>query len=104
MYLQSNGATVNLSEDPNRDEFRRDRGIPDSVAGCHTAVVSGYAIEGHVPAEAIQQLFQERPSAAGLAVPGMPADAPGMGGDAATWSSQAVVLVARDGRVTPYSY
>ena len=104
MYLQSNGAVVKMSDDPNRADFRAARGIPDSAAGCHTAVVDEYALEGHVPAGAIQRLIAERPSAAGLAVPGMPADAPGMGGNATTWASQAVVLVGHDASLTPYSY
>jgi hypothetical protein len=53
-------------------------GVPDDLASCHTAVIDGYAIEGHVPAEAIKQLLVERPKAIGLAVPGMPSGAPGM--------------------------
>ena len=57
---------------------RRRRGIPDALGGCHTAVVEGYAIEGHVPAREIRRLLSERPKAKGLAVPGMPAGSPGM--------------------------
>ena len=53
-------------------------GIPDALGGCHTGVVEGYAIEGHVPAREIKRLLAERPVAAGLAVPGMPAGSPGM--------------------------
>lgn len=79
-------------------------GIPDSAQSCHTAVIDGYAIEGHVPAEAIRQLMTERPDAAGLALPGMPVDSPGMGGDAASWAAQPVVLVNRDGSLTTFPY
>jgi hypothetical protein len=57
---------------------RRQHGIPDRLGGCHTAVVEGYAIEGHVPAREIRRLLAERPKAKGLAVPGMPAGSPGM--------------------------
>ena len=56
---------------------RRRYGIPDALAGCHTAVVEGYAIEGHVPARDIKRLLKERPKAKGLAAPGMPAGSPG---------------------------
>ena len=56
-------------------------GVPTELAGCHTAEVGGYAIEGHVPAVAIKRLLAERPAATGLAVPGMPAGSPGMGGE-----------------------
>lgn len=104
MYLQSNGATVDLTEDPDRAQFRASLGIPDAAASCHTALIDGYAIEGHVPAEAIRRLVTDRPDAAGLAVPGMPVDSPGMGGNATTWASQAVVLVNRDGSLTDFSY
>ena len=57
---------------------KRNLGVPDALASCHTATISGYIIEGHVPAEDVNRLLRERPSAKGLAVPGMPADAPGM--------------------------
>jgi hypothetical protein len=60
---------------------RRRRGIPDKLGGCHTAVVQGYAIEGHVPAREIKRLLAERPKARGLAVPGMPPGSPGMPSD-----------------------
>jgi hypothetical protein len=59
-------------------EFRRRHGIPDALGGCHTAVVDGYALEGHVPAKEIRRLLAERPKARGLAVAGMPAGSPGM--------------------------
>jgi len=58
--------------------YRARFGIPDTSGGCHTAVVQGYAIEGHVPAREIKRLLAERPKARGLAVPGMPAGSPGM--------------------------
>ena len=54
-------------------------GVPDALRSCHTMVVEGYVIEGHVPAEAIAQLLRDRPSdVTGLAVPGMPIGSPGM--------------------------
>jgi hypothetical protein len=104
VYLRSLGATVDQRDDPERAAFRASLGIPDDAASCHTAVVGGYAIEGHVPAEAIGRLVSDRPDAVGLALPGMPADSPGMGGDAATWAVQPVILVHRDGSLTPFTY
>ena len=61
--------------------MKREQGIPDHVASCHTAKVDGYLLEGHVPADAIDRLLAERPDVAGVAglsVPGMPIGAPGM--------------------------
>jgi hypothetical protein len=104
VYLRSKGATVEVTDDPDRPVYRASVGIPDEVASCHTAVVDGYAIEGHVPAEAIRRLLTDAPDAAGLALPDMPRDSPGMGGDEATWAAQAVVLVGGDGSVTPFAY
>jgi hypothetical protein len=58
--------------------YRARFGIPDALGSCHTAVIQGYAIEGHVPAQEIKRLLAERPKARGLAVPGMPGGSPGM--------------------------
>ena len=93
-----------MTEDAERAAFRADLGIPDEAASCHTGVVDGYAIEGHVPAAAIRRLLDLRPDAAGLALPGMPGDSPGMGGDAATWAQQPVQLVAPDGSLSAFEF
>jgi hypothetical protein len=53
-------------------------GVPQKLASCHTALVDGYVVEGHVPADVIQRLLKERPTLVGVAVPGMPAGSPGM--------------------------
>ena len=53
-------------------------GIPADLEACHTALVGGYVVEGHVPADVIVRLLRERPGIVGLAVPGMPAGSPGM--------------------------
>ena len=52
--------------------------VPTELRACHTAVVDGYVIEGHVPADVIRQLLRDKPRVEGLAVPGMPAGSPGM--------------------------
>ncbi|MDH3315380.1 MAG: DUF411 domain-containing protein [Gammaproteobacteria bacterium] len=52
--------------------------IPESVHSCHTAVVDGYVVEGHVPAEIVNRLLTERPAVIGISAPGMPAASPGM--------------------------
>ena len=52
--------------------------VPAMLRSCHTALVGGYLVEGHVPADAIRRLLKERPKIAGIAVPGMPAGSPGM--------------------------
>jgi len=63
------------------DDYRRRLGIPKELASCHTAEVEGYVIGGHVPAEDIKRLLEERPDVKGLAVRGMPLGSPGMEGN-----------------------
>lgn len=63
------------------DAVKREHGVPDELRSCHTLVVDEYVVEGHVPAAAIARLLDERPSVDGVAVPGMPAGSPGMGGE-----------------------
>jgi hypothetical protein len=60
--------------------IKQQAGIPSDLASCHTSMVDGYFVEGHVPADAIQRLLSERPDIAGIAVPGMPMGTPGMEG------------------------
>lgn len=103
MYLQQQGAIVELTEDPQVALFKADNGVPDGARSCHTALVGGYVVEGHVPSTAIVKLLNDRPDVVGLALPGMPSDSPGMGGDESTWISQDVLLIHNDGQLTPYS-
>jgi hypothetical protein len=61
-------------------DFKRKRGVPEPLFACHTAVIEGYVIEGHVPADVIEKFIKEKPAVVGLAVPGMPPGSPGMEG------------------------
>lgn len=103
-YVEELGASVSVSEDPKRVDYRAELGVPEEARSCHTGVVGGYAVEGHVPAEAMIKLLADKPTAAGIAVPGMPGDSPGMGGDATTWAAQKVVLIGTDGSLSDYAY
>jgi hypothetical protein len=60
--------------------IKAQHGVPDRLASCHTSVVGGYVVEGHVPLALVEKLLDERPAVAGVAVPGMPAGSPGMEG------------------------
>jgi len=79
-HLVKHGYRVDAKDTPDMTEIKRTLGVPERVAACHTAVVNGYLIEGHVPAKDIARLLREKPKVAGLAVPGMPAGSPGMEG------------------------
>ncbi len=76
--------------------------IAPELAGCHTAVVGDYFIEGHVPASDIERLLAERPSARGLTVPGMPMSSPGMGGPGAG-DTYDTLLVGSDGSTSVFA-
>ena len=69
---------MNPTNVPDPTVFRRKGGIPEHLGSCHTAIVEGYALEGHVPVLEIKRLLAQRPKARGLAVRGMPAGSPGM--------------------------
>ncbi|MDB5762947.1 MAG: hypothetical protein JWQ21_1942 [Herminiimonas sp.] len=79
-HLRSNGFTVKAQDVANLSDYRAKFGVPQALASCHTGVVNGYALEGHVPASEIKRMLAERPEAKGLAVPSMPLGAPGMEG------------------------
>lgn len=78
-HLESNGFAV-TQEMEGLQDVNRDNGIGEELAACHTARVDGYLVVGHVPADVIQRMLQERPDVAGIAVPGMPMGSPGMEG------------------------
>jgi hypothetical protein len=104
VYLQDHNADVDTTDDPDRASYRADVGVPDAAASCHTAIVEGYVLEGHIPVGAIVKLLDDRPDAIGLALPGMPADSPGMGGDVTTWENQSVMLIEHNGSLKPFDY
>lgn len=79
-HLIKHGYRVDAKDTPDMTEVKRALGVPDALTACHTAVVNGYLIEGHVPAADIARLLKEKPKVAGLAVPGMPMGSPGMEG------------------------
>ncbi|MDY7547092.1 DUF411 domain-containing protein [Glaciimonas sp. CA11.2] len=94
-HLEDSGFAVNATNVADTSAYRKKFQIPATLASCHSAVVSGYAIEGHVPAKDIQRLLKEHPKAIGLAVPGMPSGSPGM--DGPNKMAYDVILVKNDG-------
>jgi hypothetical protein len=94
-HLKANGFTVTTHDGGNTDARAR-LGMPVDYGSCHTGVVEGYALEGHVPAREVQRLLAERPDAIGLSVPGMPRGSPGM--ESPVHDPYDVLLIGRDGR------
>jgi hypothetical protein len=79
-HLRADGFTVRATNVPDVTPIKLENGVPEKLAACHTGIVGGYVVEGHVPAADIRRLLRERPDVAGLAVPGMPIGSPGMEG------------------------
>lgn len=82
-HLREAEFAVTMQDDLELDRRRQNAGVPAGLAGCHTAFMGDYIVEGHVPAQDIVRFLSEKPDARGLAVPGMPMGSPGMeSGDA----------------------
>jgi hypothetical protein len=79
-HLQKAGFPIKVLETKDLDAVKTRFGVQDDLAACHTAEVSGYVVEGHVPAAALHRFLADKPYATGLAVPGMPIGSPGMEG------------------------
>lgn len=77
-YLRENGFAVKVVNESDMDAIKKRRGV-SHVASCHTALVNGYVVEGHVPVAAIRKMLKEKPSIIGISAPGMPMNSPGMG-------------------------
>lgn len=101
-HLKAAGFPVKVTEVADTASVRKRHGIPDEFGSCHTGVVGGYAIEGHVPAADIKRLLVTKPAAAGLSVPGMPVGSPGMEAGARKDAYQ-VLLVDRAGRSSVFA-
>jgi hypothetical protein len=103
VYLEANGFRTQTFDTGNA-AMRGRLGMPQKFGSCHTALVAGYVIEGHVPAREIQRLLKEKPQALGLSVPRMPLGSPGMDGPEYGGRKDPfeVLLVAKDGSATVF--
>jgi hypothetical protein len=104
VHLRNNGFTVNVTDVDDIAAVKAARGVPKDVQSCHTAVVDGYVLEGHVPAEDVKRLLKERPpGVAGIAVPGMPIGSPGMEVPGQAPHKYNVMAFGKDGKSTVFA-
>lgn len=99
-HVEKAGFKVTTRDMADVTSVRKDLGVPDSLASCHTAVVGAYLVEGHVPADLIDRMLKEKPAGRGLTIPGMPQSAPGMDNPGQKYD---VLLFQRDGKTRVYA-
>jgi hypothetical protein len=101
-HLKAAGFDVRVTSVEDTSAVRQKLGLADRFGSCHTALVAGYVVEGHVPADDVKRLLASRPQALGLAVPGMPAGSPGME-VGARQDRYDVLLIDKQGRETVFA-
>ena len=79
-YLRESGFDVKAVDTHDLPLIKKRYGVPEELEGCHTTVIGGYVVEGHVPVATLKRLLAERPAIKGISLPGMPEGSPGMGG------------------------
>lgn len=99
-YLTDHEVPIEVRVDEEMQLIKATYGVPSIVQSCHTIVTDEYVIEGHVPVRALLALVTDRPDVLGVALPGMPAGSPGMGGEKA--GPFTVYAIDRDGNVVPF--
>jgi hypothetical protein len=77
-HMRAAGYTVTITEAPDLPAIKRQHGVPPQMESCHTSLVGGYVVEGHVPSDVVDRMLAEKPRVKGIAVPGMPMGSPGM--------------------------
>jgi hypothetical protein len=101
-HVRAAGFAVEVRDMPNVQPVKHEHGVPGHLGSCHTAIVDGYVVEGHVPADVIRRMLRERPQVAGIAVAGMPAGSPGMEVPGGRKDPYDIIAFARDGKVSVY--
>ena len=100
-HLEDNGFLVEAANVTDLAQVKERAGVPGSLASCHTAIIDGYVVEGHVPVNDLKRLLEERPDVLGISVPGMPIGSPGMEGP--NPQSYDVVAFTEDGSLSRFS-
>ena len=96
--MEEKGYTVNIHHQNDWSEVKKSFDMPQQLQSCHSAVIDGYLIEGHVPEADIARLLKERPdNISGIAAPGMPAHSPGMAKPGAEYKNFKVISFSKEG-------
>jgi len=101
-HLSKEGFSVEVKKYDDMGAIKAKFGVSEKLASCHTAIVDGYVIEGHVPAADVERLLKERPDIVGLTAPGMPMKSPGMQADGQQPQGYTVLAFDKDGNTTVF--
>jgi len=101
-HMKAQGFDVKSTDQTDVTPIKTQYGVPADAQSCHTALVGGYVLEGHVPASAVKKLLNEKPKVVGLAVPGMPVGSPGMEVPSGQVEAYNVVAFDKAGKQTVY--
>lgn len=102
-HLRASKFTVRTTDTEDMDAVKARYKVPAALQSCHTAIVGGYVIEGHVPASDVQRLLKEKPAIVGIAVPGMPTGSPGMEVPGQKADAYDVIAFDKTGRTTVFA-
>jgi len=102
-HLTAQGFTVTEKLSSDMGAVKSEYGVPSRLASCHTALIDGYIIEGHVPADDIKRLLKERPDVVGLTAPGMPMQSPGMQPEGLPAKNYKVLSFDKSGNTAVYT-
>ncbi len=102
-YMRDAGYSVEARNTRDLLAIKAEHGVPNQARSCHTAIVGGYFIEGHVPAADVRRLLTERPDIRGLSAPGMPIGSPGMEVPGKAPQPYQVLAIASDGTPTVFA-
>ena len=102
-HLEEAGFTVKTTDLEDLSPIKQQFSVARELQSCHTAVVGGYVVEGHVPADVVQKMLTEKPAIAGISVPGMPIGSPGMEVEGRPADRYQVMAFQKDGSATVYA-
>lgn len=100
-YMEASGYSVAVRPTKRLAAFKKKFGISRKASSCHTALINGYVVEGHVPVEDVKRMLKEQPEAIGITAPGMPKGSPGM--PSPNPEPYKVYLIGKDGSLSVYA-
>ncbi len=103
-HLKAAGFEVKAINRDDMGSIKKQYGVSEKLASCHTAIIDGYVLEGHVPAADVKRLLKDKPAIIGLTAPGMPMKSPGMQAKGLPPKDYDVLAFDKQGKVSVFSH